>query len=237
MRKTLGTMLLVWGLALVGCGGDDDEPDAEPIALFDAATPDAGVPDAFVCTQTECGAACVDTTTNPLHCGGCSMACTPVQDCAASDCECPGNFVPTTVTPIFSQMDATMAAPDIVGLSVFAGTDGGAHIALAIFSLDVATGVDIDLTDVDAPAILLGYDLDIMAMSARGGYAATSGTVNLDYACAEGVAGTVTGAGLEEGDLFSGTLITDGCVLSDVGFSFTAGVPCAPGVDAGSPDV
>ncbi len=238
MRKVLGTMLLIWGLALFGCGDDDDEPDAEPISLFDASPPDAGVPDAYVCLETTCGTACVDTTSDPLHCGGCSMACmTAVQNCVASDCGCPDNFVPTTTVAVFSFMDATMAAPDIIGISVFQGTDGGAHAALIVFSPDVATGVDLDLADPDGPSVVIGYEVDFTTMLPRGGYGATSGTLNLDYACAEGVAGTVTGADWGEGDFLTGTLIEGGCTLTDVGFSFSAGDVCAPGVDAGASDV
>ncbi|RMH40138.1 MAG: hypothetical protein D6689_14605 [Deltaproteobacteria bacterium] len=226
---------LVWLGA--GCGdGGGSKPDAAPISLFDAAPPDAAPPDAFVCTKTMCGTECVDLETDPRHCGACDNACPPAADCAAPDCVCPSNFVPAAPGALFSQMNTEQVAPDILGLMVFAGTDGNAHALIAMFAPDVATGVDIDLASADAPTIGFGYQVDTANFTLRSGFLATSGTLRLDHACAEGVAGTVTGAKLEEYDVFSMTPVTDGCAIDDVDVTFAIGADCAPTPDAGPAD-
>jgi hypothetical protein len=211
-----------------GCGDDDAAADAEPIVLFDASPPDAGVPDAFVCTMTVCGTQCVDTTSDPLHCGGCGMACTPVSDCETSDCVCPTGFVPNPVDGLFEQMDTMMAAPNIIGISVFSGGDGAVHLLLVGWDPALAPiGTDIDLSDPAAPVFVgVGYDVDIMSMNIRGGYFAVGGTLHLDRACAQGVAGTITGGQFAEADLFGMTLIPDGCTLTlDAAFDISDACP------------
>jgi hypothetical protein len=35
---------------------------------------------------TSCGGGCTDTLTDPLHCGGCNMACAPTESCADGVC-------------------------------------------------------------------------------------------------------------------------------------------------------
>lgn len=37
-------------------------------------------------TQTDCNRACVDTTDDVMHCGGCNQACAADEVCSASDC-------------------------------------------------------------------------------------------------------------------------------------------------------
>lgn len=54
----------------------------------DAYTVDAGQPDAFMCaaTLTLCDDGCVDTTSEPDHCGGCDMPCEATEMCVDSAC-------------------------------------------------------------------------------------------------------------------------------------------------------
>jgi hypothetical protein len=42
--------------------------------------------------QTRCGDSCVDTTADPMHCGGCFNACTAGMSCVDSVCVCPGGL-------------------------------------------------------------------------------------------------------------------------------------------------
>ncbi len=76
-RLTMSAMALVLGLA--ACGGNEEKKD-----------PVAGPP---ICGEEEllCGAGCVDTQTDPRHCGGCDVACGDEEACAAGVCvlSCP----------------------------------------------------------------------------------------------------------------------------------------------------
>ncbi|RKH86990.1 hypothetical protein D7Y21_19675 [Corallococcus sp. AB045] len=50
-------------------------------------TPDASVPE--MCTDagaTQCGDTCVNTDSDPAHCGGCDQACTTIEACEAGVC-------------------------------------------------------------------------------------------------------------------------------------------------------
>jgi hypothetical protein len=236
MKFALGTICLI-GLGLAaGCGDDAADTDAAPIDLFDATPPDAGVPDAFVCTQTECGTECVNTDTDPDHCGGCFMACTPAADCDAPDCLCPDNFVPGSPSFLMAQVSDTLAPPNLVGIGGFAGSDSGLHVLAVLFAPDATTGVDIDLTDTNAPVVGLGYELDTGTFTPRSGFVATAGTIHLTRACADGLAGTVTDATFAEADFTTLSPITDGCGFSGVTFAFDIGDSCDSTADAGPDD-
>jgi hypothetical protein len=51
-----------------------------------------------VCASgTQCGAACVDTTTDLNNCGSCGKKCATLQTCSASACSCPN--LPGTTAP------------------------------------------------------------------------------------------------------------------------------------------
>ena len=54
--------------------------------------PPVDEPPVLMCTapETVCGEACVNTTSNPAHCGGCDQACPAGTMCAASECVCSG---------------------------------------------------------------------------------------------------------------------------------------------------
>jgi len=224
-------------LAVSACGDDGAAgPDAAPIVLFDATPPDAAPPDAFVCGFTMCGAECVDTDTDPAHCGTCEHACSPAADCAAPDCQCPANFAPESPTFLFERMNTTTLPPDVLAIGAFIGTDAGAHAVLVISNPDtVPIGTDIDLSTVSgSPAFGLGYEASMT--SVRAGYLAVSGTMNLTRSCDVGVAGSVTDASLVEVDFTTLTPIVGGCTLDHVTVSFDIGDPCDVGPDAGIPD-
>lgn len=54
-----------------------------------------------LCTDgalTDCGSACVDTTSDPLHCGGCGLRCPDDAACVASECQ-PAPPGPDASTP------------------------------------------------------------------------------------------------------------------------------------------
>ncbi len=214
-------------VAGVGCGDDDSggEADAEPIVLFDATPPDAAPPDAFVCTQTMCGAACVNLETDTAHCGECNNACTPASDCGGvgTGCECPENFVPENITTIFEQFDDSTLPPLTLGVGIGAGTDGSSHAFVAGAELGVAEiGVDIDLATSDSASFAVLYEF--AGMTPRSLFFATAGTINFDRACADGMGGTVTNVTLAEAS--QGGLIPDGCVITVPSATFSYGSDC-----------
>lgn len=65
-------------------------PDAAtpiPDAALDAAMlPDAGPVDACSAAATLCEGSCVDTTSDPAHCGRCGNTCGPGETCVDSAC-------------------------------------------------------------------------------------------------------------------------------------------------------
>ncbi len=44
--------------------------------------------------ETDCGGTCVDTRSDPDHCGGCSAPCDPGWSCERSVCRCPAGTTP-----------------------------------------------------------------------------------------------------------------------------------------------
>lgn len=65
-------LLLAIGAAFAshqGCGGEDAEGCSGG--------------------KTSCGGRCVDTSTDPSHCGGCNMACPVGEECVGGQCQCP----------------------------------------------------------------------------------------------------------------------------------------------------
>src|SRR5262249_44701891 len=45
------------------------------------------------CALDVCGGECVDTSSDPAHCGACDRACTPAASCSVRACACPANFM------------------------------------------------------------------------------------------------------------------------------------------------
>jgi len=64
--------------------GADAGPATDDAAVDDAGS-DAG-PVECDAIETDCGGTCVDTSTDPAHCGGCGVTCAPGQICNAGAC-------------------------------------------------------------------------------------------------------------------------------------------------------
>ena len=84
------------GAAGVGSDADSSVQDtgsADAGVLDELGSPDVtGDGSLVVCdasTSTLCGAACIDTRSDPNHCGGCDTPCGAGMVCAASSCVCP----------------------------------------------------------------------------------------------------------------------------------------------------
>ncbi len=65
-------------------GGLDDDCDG----FTDCGDPDCNTDPACSCApgEVDCGGACVDTSTDPNHCGGCGVACSAGESCSAGIC-------------------------------------------------------------------------------------------------------------------------------------------------------
>jgi len=225
----LVTLTIVAAAFLGACGDDGGGPD---ISLTDAgpapadATIDAGAPDAFVCTMTECGSACVDITTDTNHCGGCDLACASAgQVCSgALPCACPESFLPASVggvgDMVFMQAGAYLAVAPL-GF-------GPLNIALVAYDLTLDLDTDYDLAvslaATTPPSIVLGNDVDLSSMNAKAAYAATEGTITFDKVCADGASGTVTDVVFAEiGGIADPTPVEGGCSYSYDTITFDIG--------------
>jgi hypothetical protein len=248
-------LVAVMSLALFACGDDGDpagSTDATVINIFDAAVPDASLPDAFVCVETDtvkaCGtgpAGCVDITSDNQHCGGCDMACPTAGrlcvaggaggDAGVAHCECPGDFL--TANPVgFGQ---TFQQSGIsVGILGFAGAGGLFHVVAPAWDpANTVLNTDIDLSTVTGlglPVVAAGYDVDINSMTAQTAYRATEGTMNIEYACTDGIKFTLTDAVFSEvGGLMDPTPVANGCTTSIASMTVTIGTCTPTGADAG----
>jgi hypothetical protein len=226
----------------VGCGGGSSTPPPDAAETPDVATtPDAGVPDAtppdapLACGDAStCGTECVDTTTDPLHCGDCLTPCaSAARNCVASNCECPDDpLVPMPLMPLIEQMDTTSAAPAVLGIGAFADADS--LIDAVVVGYDPATtplDVDIDLASVPAggtPFVALGYDINLTTMTPRAGFRSTTGTLRLTRRCTAGVAGTITGVQTVEltSPLPPPVPVPGGCTITIPAVDFDFGGPC-----------
>ena len=212
------SLSIVAAAFLGSCGDDGGGPevslsDSGP-APADAAV-DAGAPDAFVCTMTDCGGACVDTTTDVNHCGGCDMACASAgQVCSGSlPCACPESFVPATVGGTFDQI--SMQAGAYLAIAPL-GLTSPLNVVIVAYELTLDLDTEYDLAESLAattpPSIILGNDVDISSMNAKAAYAATEGTISFDRVCADGASGTVTDVVFAEvGGIADPTPVEGGC--------------------------
>lgn len=171
-------------------------------------------PDAPVCPAVACGTTC----------------CTPAADCAATSCACPRNFVPDH--PTFVTGVVVKNLPQIPGLVAAIGQfdDAGRRFAqlVAYDPATVRTNVDIDLATSTDFKIGFGYDID-GNQKIRSSFRAMTGHVRLTAACAEGIAGTLTGAELAEIDVFESLdPIAAGCTLAMPTVTFAIAKDCAP---------
>jgi len=222
--------LLVVGLtaALVACGDDAKGGDSGVDIITDSGPADA--PPGPECEMTECGDLCVDTATDPLHCGGCDMACkSPGQICTGSlPCACPSPFLPSTVSPsgfdqVIEQMGIKIGLAPQIG-SVF-------NLFAVIYDPEDDLNVPYDLANASStltpPAVAAGYDVDIMTMNAHTAYAPTAGTLTLTAACEDGVVGFIEDVTFSEiKDVFDPTPVPNGCSFMVEDLSFQIGSDC-----------
>jgi len=229
--SVLGVLVLCSSFALLACGDDggNANPDAT-IVFVDAPIPDAPTPDAFVCTMTDCGNnQCVNTDTDPLHCGECDMACPEGQGCSSGDCVCPTVNIPAapmTLAPI--PVQAQMGVN--IGLIALGGSVGFDAIAIIWDPLTQTTGEDIALPATGlTPTVGYGFNIDINTMAIQTPYLATGGTINFTTACSVGATGTITDATF--GQVMSllqlpPVPVANGCTIDASTFTFTVGDPC-----------
>jgi len=245
LRAFAWTACISLAIAPAACGGagdDNDGDDGGAGAPADSAAPGAGdastrdaaaEPDAFVCTLTTCGDACVDTATDSAHCGGCDMACdSPGQICSgALPCACPPEWVPSDLTATPGSEVTTDLFPGLlVGVApVFDGDLVSA--VLVAFVDDTPVDTDIDLAAITAPEppfVAAAHDVDIDTNAVHTPYLATSGTLHFTERCAAGARGSVTGAVfVEVGGVTDPSPVEGGCQIEVATIDFALGQPCA----------
>jgi hypothetical protein len=249
MRVTRTWIAVVTSLSITvaaACGGGDDDgagdddDDGQTDAggdvdsgspAIDAAPDDGAAPDGTVCELTQCGAACVDTETDPAHCGGCDMACTPAQGCETSECACPEVVLLADPAFVFETVDLEALPPFAVAVGAYM-LEGSAEIHLLLVAYDpmaTETETDIDIASIGGPVPSIGifYDYDPETMTPRAGFATTSGIVSFSRACAEGIAGSLTDIELTEVDA-EAMPIDGGCTYAMPSVAFDLGSACPP---------
>jgi predicted small secreted protein len=195
---------------LLATGCNTDGGDGPDVTFADASLPDAETtPDAApACSQTLCGAECVDTSSNSNHCGGCNLACdSPGQICSGQlPCACPPDFMPQQLAgQIISQM------------GFFAGLhfdlNSGSAITVGYDPVNTALDTDIVLSSdsLTMPLVGAAFEVDPFAQSVRTAYTAVEGTINFTRACDVGIGGTLTDVVLVEVDQTTGAQIPGGC--------------------------
>lgn len=236
--NTFKLSLLVLVLAAACSGGDKN-----PVVTFsDAGPADARpAPDAAPCPTTVCEATCVDTASDPFHCGGCGMACnSPGQLCSGSlPCACPTPFVPALIGGTLDQIQTQ--GPIHIGLSPVINTTF--DLMVLLYDLSLETNVEYDFVDsataLAPPAIAAGYDVSISDMTARTAYAAFTGTIIFDSICETGASGTLSNVVFSEiQGITNPAPVANGCTMSYETLDFDIGncteIPSDAGVaDAG----
>ncbi len=230
--------------AALSCSGGDKDP---VVTFSDAGPADASAPpDAAPCALTDCDGLCVDTSSDPLNCGGCGMACQSAgQICSGSvPCECPAAFLPANlggpIDQVQMQGSLYVAASPLIG--------GTIDVAAVIYDLTLETGVVYDFADsvagLSPPALAAGYDVNVNNFTAHTAYGAFEGTIVFDTICETGVSGTITAPVFSEVlGVTNPTPVVDGCTMSYETLGFDIGscpeIPPDAGValpDAGVPD-
>jgi len=226
---------MVLGLGAAACGNSSSGTPATDanIVFLDAPIPDAPTPDAYICNMTDCGNnQCVDLNTDPLHCGSCDKACTMGQECVSQECVCPEVSAPGSPSILFSQFFMQMGATGALGVFGAGSTTDG--VVVAYDPSTQQTGVDASLGGLSVPAVLYGYNVDIGSQQFQMAFAATAGTINFDYACADGVSATVTDATFSQvGDITNPQIVADGCSFNVASMTIAIGSNCSASMDAG----
>jgi len=159
------------------------------------------------------------------------MACdSPGQICSgALPCACPADFVPSELT------GGIMAQGEVlIGLTFL--PDATFNVAAVVYDLDVAIGVEHQLGGLTFPAVIAGYDTDLVNLTAHTPYAGTSGSIIFDTLCADGASGTIPSIGFQEvAGLMNPTPVPGGCSMNYTNLSFNFG-SCPANPDAGVSD-
>jgi hypothetical protein len=225
-------MLLRAPLALAVCAliissgcSDDPKPADDPDAAPSQDPPDAGDgEEEETCSGTleACGSACVDTATDPDHCGECGAACSPASSCSAAACACPSTFLGPDVPVIAAQMLA--AQPGFLsGVVAVTGTDVRTHAVIVTATADAATDQVLDMNG--QVYVAISYDV-IGTTYARSAYLASAGTVRLTRRCAGGIAGSMENVTLSEIDLATLLPVPDACATTIASLAFDIGAAC-----------
>jgi hypothetical protein len=228
MPRGEAVLSFVFASLVAACGGGDNNPDAQLVPTTDAPPPDASRPDAFVCTLTECGGECVDTSSDPDHCGGCDDACQSGAECVATDCVCPPSFLPENLNTGLQDIFIDQLPGANIWIRGFFGTalEG---FGVGYGTTGVETGVAYTLNGATLPAppfVLALHDIDIATMEAQSAYAAISGTITFTAACAGRIAGTLTNATFQAATINPAPQIDpDGCTFTVPSITFTIGDP------------
>ncbi len=88
MKTIFAFSLFAGAVLLAACGRTD--LGAEDMIPEDGGADVTG--DACPPTQTECGGACIDVSSDPANCGGCNISCASTQTCTGGQCltkQCP----------------------------------------------------------------------------------------------------------------------------------------------------
>jgi hypothetical protein len=188
-------------LALTACSSKNtsNNPDAPVVITTDAPPPDAGIPDALVCTapQKDCGSgACVDTSSDENNCGDCGMMCTQGGSaCLSSQCACPtGDFLPASIDGnALLSMDVSNFHILIDAAAVSANAQNAFVIAVATtgkttgaFTLQPPSGGGLPTP----PIVAIGYNANLAGQSVDAYYVAVSGTLTISkFTCTSKAAG------------------------------------------------
>ena len=136
-------------LTLAACGGDDGAPR-------DAGSGDTGVRDLGLdlstfdagpgCAETLCGAACVDTSSDPTHCGDCATRCAPGEACTEGDCTLACPAAQTACDGVCASTATDRLNCGDCGLACAAGEVCSASACAVECAADLATCAEVDGT-------------------------------------------------------------------------------------------
>ena len=179
-------------LALTACSSKNsaNNPDAPVVITTDAPPPDAGIPDALVCTapQKDCGSgACVDTSSDEQNCGDCNVVCKGGAYCKAQPdgCTCPAAFIPSNIpsNPLDVHQVQSIGGTNI-HIAAAPLADGGQINALIFIDIGLPTaGQDYTLKSgisFSQPNVLAAYNAQLggAVPTADAYYDVTAGTLH-----------------------------------------------------------
>lgn len=178
------------------------------------------------CEVARCGGVCVDTTSDPDHCGACDAACTVGgQWCISSSCSCPPDVgaTPSIALQAFGDEGGTRVAS--LGLSGLRPSlsPNFSRLRIEYDPASVPVGTAITLGG-SSPRVTLEELFDPVTETSDFPTVATGGTLTLTKACADGLAGTLSGVTLAAIPSISDpTPISGGCTYGWSSYSFDVG--------------